>query len=107
MSPPLLAPPREAKFQVTEAALRAEEARLNLATAKEAVKEAEEGHRLTLERYQAGLSNLSDLLGTQSALDQARLDAVKAEAGLLMALGNIRFQDGTFLKTFLPDEVNP
>jgi outer membrane protein TolC len=98
---------REAKFQVNQASLRAEEARLNLATAKEAVTEADEGHRLTLERYQAGLANLSDLLGTQSALDQARLDAVKAEAGLLMALGNIRFQDGTFLKTFLPDEVNP
>ena len=97
----------EAILKVDEAKRRAEEARLNLTTAKEAVKEAEEGHRLTLQRYQAGLTDLSDLLGTQSALDQARLDAVRAEAGLLMALGNIRFQNGTFLKTFLPDEVTP
>jgi len=98
---------RQANFQVNKARLHAQEARLNLTTANQAVKEAAEGHRLTLERYRAGLANLSDLLGTQSALDQARLDAVKAEAGLLMALGNIRFQDGTFLKTFLPDEVKP
>jgi outer membrane protein len=98
---------QEATLKVHEARLRAGEARLNLATAREAVKEASEGHRLTLERYRAGLASLSDLLGTQSALDQARLDAVRAEAGLLMALGNIRYQDGTFLKTFLPDEVNP
>ena len=98
---------RQARLKVTEARLRAQEAHLNLSTAREAVQEAAEGHRLTLERYKAGLANLSDLLGTQSALDQARLDAVKAQAGLLMALGNIRFQEGSFLKTFLPDEVKP
>jgi len=98
---------RGARLQVEVARRRSEEARLNLKTAKEAVAEAEEGNRLTQDRYQAGLANLSDLLGTQSALDQARMDAVRAESALLMALGNVQFQNGTFLKTFLPDEVNP
>ena len=98
---------REARLQVEVARRRAEEARLNLTTAKEALAAAEEGNSLTLDRYQAGLANLSDLLGTQSALEQGRMAVVQAEAGLLLALGNIRFQDGTFLKTFLPQEVNP
>lgn len=98
---------REARLQVEVARRRAEEARFNLKTAREAVSQAEEGNRLTQDRYQAGLANLSDLLGTQSALDQARMDAVRAESALLMALGNVLFQNGTFLKTFLPDEVNP
>lgn len=98
---------REARLQVEVAQRRAEEARLNLKTATDAVAQAEEGNRLTQDRYQAGLANLSDLLGTQSALDQARLDAVRAESGLLMALGNVLYQNGTFLKTFLPDEVTP
>jgi len=96
---------REAELALQEAKLRAEEAQLQFQTAQRAVSEAEESHHLLRERYAAGLSDLSDLLGVQSALDRARADLVEAEAGLVMARGNIYFQGGGFLAQVLPGEV--
>ena len=95
---------RQARFRVEEALLRATEAKENLETARQSMAEAEESQRLLRERYTAGLVELSELLATQTALDRARLDAVEAESRLMLALGNIRFQSGTFLQTFLPRE---
>lgn len=95
---------RQARFRVEEALLRAREAEENLGTARQSVAEAEEGQRLLAERYAAGLVELSELLSAQTALDRTRLDAVEAESRLVLALGNIRFQSGTFLQTFLPHE---
>jgi outer membrane protein TolC len=95
---------RQARFRVEEALLRATEAKENLDTARQSMAEAEESQRLLRERYAAGLVELSELLATQTALDRARLDAVEAESRLMLALGNIRFQSGTFLQTFLSHE---
>ena len=95
---------RQARFRVEEAQLRATEAKENLETARQSVAEAEESRRLLRERYAAGLVELSELLTAQTALDRARLDAVEAESRLMLALGNIRFQSGTFLQTFLSHE---
>ena len=95
---------RQAGFLVEEAQLRATEAKENLETARQSVAEAEESQRLLRERYAAGLAELAELLVAQSALDRARLAAVEAESRLVLALGNIRFQSGTFLQTFLPRE---
>lgn len=95
---------RQARFRVEEAQLRATEAKENLETARQSVAEAEESLRLLRERYAAGLVELSELLTAQTALDRARLDAVEAESRLMLALGNIRFQSGTFLQTFLSHE---
>jgi outer membrane protein TolC len=95
---------RQAGFLLQEAQLRATEAKENRETARQSVAEAEESQRLLRERYAAGLVDLSELLATQSALDRARLAAVEAESRLVLALGNIRFQSGTFLQTFLPRE---
>jgi len=95
---------RQARFEFETAQLRADEARANLATAKASLAEAEEGRRLLQERYAVGLVELSELLTTQAALDRARLDAVEAESRLVLALGNIRLQGGTFLQTLLPSE---
>src|SRR5690606_35675333 len=53
---------RQAEFLREEARLRAEEARLQFASARQALEAAEESRRLLLDRYDAGLSNLSDLL---------------------------------------------
>jgi outer membrane protein TolC len=94
----------QARFRVEEAQLRAAEAKENLETARQSMAEAEESQRLLRERYAAGLVELSELLTAQTALDRARLDAVEAEGRLLLALGNIRFQSGTFLQTFLSRE---
>jgi outer membrane protein len=95
---------RQARFLVEEAQLRAGEAEENLETARQAAAEAEEGQRLLRERYAAGLVDLAELLAAQTALDRARFAVVDAENRLVLALGNIRFQSGTFLQTFLPRE---
>jgi outer membrane protein TolC len=50
------------------------------------------------------LVDLAELLAAQTALDRARFAVVDAENRLVLALGNIRFQSGTFLQTFLPRE---
>ncbi len=93
---------RNVALQTREAELRAEEAKLQLASARTAVSEAEESHRLLRQRYEAGLSPLSDLLGAQAALDRARLDAVNANGAMLLARGNVELQKGLFLKSLLP-----
>lgn len=95
---------RQVQFLAEEAQLRATEAKENLETARQSVAEAEESQRLLRERYAAGLAELAELLAAQSALDRARLAAVEAESRLVLALGNIRFQSGTFLQTYLPRE---
>ena len=94
-----------AELALQEAELRAEEARLHFTMAERAMLAAEESYHLLRERYASGLSDLSDLLGVQSALDRARADLVEAEAGLVLARGNVYYQGGQFLSTLLPDEV--
>ncbi len=95
---------REQAFRLEEARLRAEEAWLQRDSARQAMHAAGEGQRLYQERYAAGLAELADLLAAQSALDRARYDAASAEARHLLALGNIQFQAGRFLASFLPDK---
>jgi outer membrane protein TolC len=98
---------REQNFLLAEARLRAEEARLHRESARQAVQAASEGQRLYRERYEAGLADLADLLAAQSALDRARFDAVGATTRRLLALGNVQFQAGRFLATFLPEKEIP
>ena len=95
---------REQIFHLEEARLRAEEARLQRDSARQAVLEAGESQRLLQQRFEAGLADLADLLAAQSALDRSRFDAVGAESRHLLALGNIHFQAGRFLQAFLPGE---
>jgi outer membrane protein TolC len=95
---------RELAFRLEEARLRAEEARLQRDSARQAVLEASESRRLFQQRYEAGLLDLADLLAAQSALDRARFDAAGTESRHLLALGNVYFQGGRFLETFLTGE---
>ncbi len=89
---------RQARFQVEQAHLRADEARQHLAVAESSLTAAEESRRLLVERYQAGLADLSAMLSTQEALDRARFDLVGATTRHILALGNVAFQNGTFLQ---------
>lgn len=99
---------RQQQLLLEEARLRADEAMLQYTSALAAVMAAEESQRLLLQRYQAGLVELADLLGVQSALDRARFAVVSAESRLLLARGNMRLQNGTFLTSILPaEEVAP
>lgn len=89
---------RQARFQVERARLRAEEARQHLAVAETSLVAAEESRRLLVERYQAGLEELSAMLSTQEALDRARFELVGAASRHMLALGDVAFQNGTFLR---------
>lgn len=97
---------RRVGLGVREADLRAEEAAQQLATAKLAVGQAEESYRLFLTRYEAGLTNLADLLAAQRELTQAGYARVTAEIGELAALGNRFYQRGQFLRATLGKERN-
>jgi outer membrane protein len=94
---------RGADFRSAEARLRAQEASLQLETARAAVVEAEESQRLIALRFAEGISDLSELLSVQTALDRVRLDAILAESGYLLALGEQLMADGNFLTLLLPE----
>lgn len=99
----------QSRHQLAEARLRSDEALLQQELAQQALSEADESCRLLLQRYQAGLTDLADLLAAQSALDRARFDAVSAETRLLAALARITFAQGRLLQTFavVPKETAP
>jgi outer membrane protein len=101
---------RGAAFRSAEARLRAQEASLQLETAQAAVSEAAESQRLIAWRFAEGISDLSELLSVQTALDRVRLDAILAESGYLLALAEQLLADGNFLTRLLPEaakEANP
>ncbi|MEJ2201178.1 MAG: TolC family protein, partial [Desulfuromonadaceae bacterium] len=99
---------RQVDYLLGQARLQVEETRQHLTVAEKALIAAEEGQRLVLQRYTAGLDDLSTLLATQAALDRARLDLAQATSRHLLALGNVAFQNGTFLQTMvLAQENNP
>ena len=97
---------RQARFELEQARLRAEEARLQVEVATSALDAAEEGQRLLLQRYQAGLADLSAMLSTQEALDRSRFDLINASTRHILALGNIDFQNGTFLRVLASAQEN-
>jgi outer membrane protein len=96
---------RGAIFRSVEARLRAEEAFLQLESARAAVAEAEESQRLITLRFAEGISDLSELLSVQTALDRVQLDTIQAESAYLLALGEQLMADGNFLRLLLPEAV--
>ncbi len=98
---------RQSNFALEQARRRAEEAQLQLSSARKAVVQATESRRLTLQRYEAGLSPLVDLLTAQSLLDRARYAELSAESGQILALGDILFQQGRFLSLLADKENQP
>lgn len=98
---------RQSQFALEQSQRRAEEAQLQLRSARQAVEQAKESRRLTLQRYEAGLSPLSELLTAQSSLDRARYAELSAETGQILALGEILFQQGRFLTLLTDKEKQP
>ena len=78
-----------------------------MSSARQAVVQASESRRLTLQRYEAGLSPLVDLLTAQSLLDRARYAELSAETGQILALGEILYQQGRFLTLLSDKETQP
>jgi outer membrane protein TolC len=50
--------------------------------------------RLVRVRYENGLAPMVALIDAQSALDRARSEAARADAGVAAALGELRFRAG-------------
>lgn len=99
---------REQTFRRAEIELRISEARARKESAAQGLMAAEESQRLLLQRYESGLTDLVDLLATQSALDQARSFLVSADISLLFSLGQALFEEGRFVSTILANgEVAP
>ncbi|PKN11554.1 MAG: hypothetical protein CVU69_11790 [Deltaproteobacteria bacterium HGW-Deltaproteobacteria-4] len=99
---------REQNFRRAEVELRIAEARARKESAEQGLVAAKEGQRLLQQRYESGLTDLVDLLATQSALDQARSFVVAADIQLLFSLGQALLEDGRFVSTILTkDEVSP
>jgi outer membrane protein TolC len=99
---------REQTFRRTEVALRIAEARARKESAEQGLAAALESQRLLQQRYESGLTDLVDLLATQSALDQARSFVVAADIQLLFLSGQALLEEGRFVATILAkDEVSP
>lgn len=99
---------REQTFRRAEVELRIAEARAQKESAEQGLVAALEGQRLLQQRYESGLTDLVDLLATQSALDQARSFVVAADIQLLFLSGQALLEEGRFVATILAkDEVSP
>lgn len=85
-------------FKIYEAYMNVEEAGKNMELAGKALKTAEEGARLMMLRYENGLSSMSDLLSTQTSLEQARAGFVIHSNAYKIARYTLSFESGTILQ---------
>jgi len=89
---------REVTLQVTESTLRRQETRLRLASARAALKAAEETTRLVTLRFRNGLSSMVELMDAESVLNRSRANLVEVENAQLASTGELYFQAGRFVK---------
>lgn len=94
----LMAMKKGVSFKIYEAYMNVEEAKKNVELAEKALKTAEEGARLMTLRYKNGLSSMSDLLSTQTSLEQARAGFVVYSNAFKLARFTLSFQSGTILQ---------
>jgi outer membrane protein TolC len=85
-------------FKVHEAYLAVEEARKHVDLARTALKNAEEGKRLVMSRYENSLSPIVDLLDVQLNLNHARATAVARENAYKLAVTSLGYESGTIMK---------
>jgi outer membrane protein len=95
----LQATERQVKVEVMEAATLLDATRARVQTAQSAIASAEESLRITQDRYEAGLENVTALLRSEIALTEARLRLLAAEHGVKVA----RLNQAAALGTLGPD----
>jgi outer membrane protein TolC len=93
----------QAAYQVAQGYLGIREARRRLEIARAAVEAAEEGVRLIRNRYENQIGKLIDLLDAQTALDRARVEAVRAENDVLQSRARLMYATGTLLSWAAPE----
>ncbi|ADY73136.1 outer membrane efflux protein [Desulfurobacterium thermolithotrophum DSM 11699] len=82
------------EFEVSKAYFRFQEAKKRVELAEEAIKEAQESLRIVEKRYKNGLATISELLDTQTALNQARSNYVAALSAYRRAVAEIYYAEG-------------
>ncbi|RUM45258.1 MAG: TolC family protein [Desulfurobacterium sp.] len=87
-------------FEVSKAYYRFLEARQRLELAKAAVKSAEESLRIVEKRYRNGLATITELLDTQTALNEARSNYVAALSLYRMAVADVYYAAGILEKRY-------
>jgi outer membrane protein TolC len=92
-----------AAFQVARAYLGAVEAGKRVEIARSAVEAAEEGTRLIKTRYENQLGRMVDVLDSQTALNAARAELVKAENDLMQSRAELLSASGELLRWALPE----
>ncbi len=95
---------RQARLALITVRLQAEQAQLAVIMATTARQAAEEARQITLNRYEAGLASLTDLLAVQSELEHARHALIAAETGQIKARAMTHFQQGTLLDALFISE---
>jgi outer membrane protein TolC len=91
-----------AAFQVTRAYLGAMEAGKRVEIARSAAEAAKEGTRLIRARYENQLGRMVDVLDSQTALNAARAELVKAENDLRQSRAELLTASGELLQWALP-----
>ena len=94
----------KAAFQVARAFVELRDAQRRAEIARAAVAAAEEGLRLIRTRYENHLGRLLDVLDAQTALNQSRADAVKAENDVRQFRARLMYVSGTLLSWAAPEE---
>ncbi|MDD5541782.1 MAG: TolC family protein [Acidobacteriia bacterium] len=93
------------KLQVKQASLDLETSRQRLDVTQSAIAQAEESLRITLNRYGAGLTTITDLLRAQTDLTQARTAHLQALFDHRIAKANLELASGTLNEN--SEVVNP
>jgi len=82
------------EFEVSRAYFKVEEAKTRVELAQAALKEAQESLRIVEKRYRNGISSITELLDTQTALNAARSNYVKALSDYRISLVNLLYAQG-------------
>jgi outer membrane protein len=93
------------RLQVRQAYLDLQAANSRMDVAQAAIAEAEESHRILANRYDAGLSTATDLLGSQTALTEAKSRYLAAVFDQRIATVRLARAAGTL--TVASDAVHP
>lgn len=92
---------KEISLQVRESMIRYGEEQNRLYVARHTVADAEETVRLVKKRFENSLATMLELLDAQSVLHNSRSALADAEAGHLLAAGQVYYVAGTFLKEIM------
>jgi len=88
------------EFEVSRAFFKVEEAKKRVELAQASLEEAQESLRIVDKRYRNGLASITELLDTQTALNAARTNYVKALSDYRISLIKLLYAQGVLSKRY-------